>query len=251
MKSLFLSLLFVLTAAIILPSTVNATHSWGSYHWARTANPFTLKLGNNVSGSWNPYLTTASSDWSNSTVLKTSTVSGVTSPRRCKPTAGRVEVCNSTYGNNGWLGLAQIWVSGNHITQGVTKLNDTYFNKSQYNKPGWKNLVMCQEIGHTFGLDHQDEIFNNPNLGSCMDYTNNPTGNEHPNAHDFDQLAIIYEHLDSFTKGQSIAAIIKNRDFDNLRDWGRELRNNRHVALFERDFGAGQKLFTFVVWAED
>lgn len=121
--------------------------------------------------------------------------------------------------------------------------------------------MMCQEIGHTFGLDHQDEIFDNPNLGSCMDYTNNPTGNEHPNAHDFDQLAIIYEHLDSFTTvqtgslklplGQSIAAIIKNRDFDNLRDWGRELRNNRHVALFERDLGGGHKLVTFVIWAQE
>lgn len=25
-----------------------ASHSWGNYHWARTANPFTLKVGNNV-----------------------------------------------------------------------------------------------------------------------------------------------------------------------------------------------------------
>ncbi len=35
---------------------------------------------------------------------------------------------------------------------------------------------MCQEIGHDFGLDHQDENFNNPNLGTCMDYTNDPLG---------------------------------------------------------------------------
>ncbi|MEK6281657.1 MAG: hypothetical protein AABN95_14980 [Acidobacteriota bacterium] len=26
----------------------HASHSWGGYHWARTANPFTLKVGNNV-----------------------------------------------------------------------------------------------------------------------------------------------------------------------------------------------------------
>ncbi len=30
-------------------STASATHSWGGYHWARTVNPLTLKLGNNVS----------------------------------------------------------------------------------------------------------------------------------------------------------------------------------------------------------
>ena len=27
----------------------HATHSWGAYHWARTSNPFTVKLGTNVS----------------------------------------------------------------------------------------------------------------------------------------------------------------------------------------------------------
>jgi hypothetical protein len=40
---------------------------------------------------------------------------------------------------------------------------------------------MCQEVGHTFGLDHQDENFNNTNLGTCMDYTNDPSTNQHPN----------------------------------------------------------------------
>ena len=31
-----------------LPSLVLGTHSWGGYHWARTSNPFTLKVGDNV-----------------------------------------------------------------------------------------------------------------------------------------------------------------------------------------------------------
>ena len=56
---------------------------------------------------------------------------------------------------------------------------------------------MCQEIAHDFGLDHQDENFDNPNLGSCMDYTSDPDGppsNEHPNSHDFQQIAAIYSH---------------------------------------------------------
>src|SRR5688572_31754287 len=52
---------------------------------------------------------------------------------KCRPTAGRIEVCNAAYGNNGWLGIAQIWISGAHITQGTTKLNDTYFNTDTYN----------------------------------------------------------------------------------------------------------------------
>jgi hypothetical protein len=32
-----------------------------------------------------------------------------------------------------------------------------------------------------------------------MDYTNDPTTNQHPNQHDYDELVTIYSHLDSFT----------------------------------------------------
>ncbi len=180
-----------------------AVHAWGGYHWARTANPFTLKLGDNVSSAWDSYLATTSTDWSVSTVLDTTIVAGTTTGRRCKANPGRIEVCNAAYGNNGWLGLASISITGGvHITQGTAKVNDTYFNTAQYNTPAWKNMVMCQEVAHAFGLDHQDENQTNPNLGSCMDYTNNPLGppsNEHPNQHDYDQLLAIYAHLDATT----------------------------------------------------
>ena len=37
----------------------SANHSWGGYHWARTANPVTVQLGDNVDGIWDPYLVTA------------------------------------------------------------------------------------------------------------------------------------------------------------------------------------------------
>ncbi|MFN2472116.1 MAG: hypothetical protein ABR583_14235 [Gaiellaceae bacterium] len=185
-----------LATAILAPAAL-ATHSWGSYHWAGTANPFTLKLGDNVSSAWDSYLATTSSDWSQSTVLDTTVVAGQTTSRKCRPTSGRIEVCNATYGSNGWLGIASIWATGSHITQATTKVNDTYFNTAQYNTPAWRNMVMCQEVGHDFGLDHQDEAFNNPNLGTCMDYTNDPSTNQHPNQHDYDMLASIYAHTDS------------------------------------------------------
>lgn len=262
MWSSVFSLVIFLVAAV-LPVAVEASHSWNNFHWGRTSNPFSLKLGDNLSSTWDPYLGTTSSDWSQSSVLDTLIVAGGTTGRRCRPTSGRVEVCNAKYGNNGWLGLAQIWVSGDHIVQGVAKANDTYFSTAKYNTPGWKNLVMCQEVAHTFGLDHQDEIFDNPNLVSCMDYTSNPLGppsNEHPNQHDYDMLETIYAHLDSFTTVQSgtqklplglaIAAAARNQDFENRSEWGRTIRDNGHVAVFERDFGGGQKLFTFVIWAE-
>ena len=70
-------------------------------------------------------------------VLDTTLVTGSNPrPKNCKPVSGRVEVCNASYGNTGWLGIAQIWVNGGHITQGVTKLDDYYFNTVPYNTLG-------------------------------------------------------------------------------------------------------------------
>ena len=185
-----------------LSVTASADHSWGNYHWARTVNPFTLDLGDNVSAAWDASLRTASADWSQSTVLNTVVVPGQARNKQCRPQAGRVEVCNSAYGNNGWLGIAQIWASGDHITQGTVKLNDTYFASPSYNTTGWRSLVTCQEVGHTFGLTHQDEDFNNAPIvpHTCMDYFS-PASNETvgPNQHDYDELAIIYSHLDPTT----------------------------------------------------
>lgn len=191
------------TLAMVVAVPAQANHSWGNYHWARTANPFTLKLGDNVTSNWDGYLNEASADWSQSDVLNTTVVTGSAgNVKRCNAPSGRVEVCNAKYGFNGWLGIAGISLSGGHIVSGYVKLNDSYFNTASYNSPAWRRFVTCQEIGHVFGLDHTDENFNNANEGTCMDYTNDPDGppsNEHPNAHDMDQLAAIYAHTDSNT----------------------------------------------------
>jgi len=189
-----------------------ANHAWGNYHWARTSNPFTLKVNDNLTSIWEPYLAEADSDWDASTVLDLNVIwqNPLSSVRKCASVTGQIEICNAKYGQNGWLGIAGISVSGSHITKGYTKLNDTYFEMAQYNTPAWRRMVTCQEIGHDFGLAHQDETFNNVNLGSCMDYTNDPDGgaggasnndpsNEHPNSHDYDQIQTIYSHTDSTT----------------------------------------------------
>ena len=125
---------------------------------------------------------------------------------------------------------------------------------------------MCQEIGHTFGLDHQDENFSNLNLGTCMDYTDNParndgaSDNQHPNLHDYDELALIYAHLDSFDSFKAFSAskpgaalAVQSGDFENASEWGKEIRKDSrgHSSLFERDLGKGDKVFTFVIWAQN
>ena len=258
----------VLLTFVAFSPAAQANHSWNGFHWARTANPFTLKLGDNVSSKWDGYLGTASSDWSKSTVLDTRVVAGRANPKYCRPTSGRVEVCNNTYGSNGWLGLAQVWLSGKHITQATTKLNDTYFARAKYDKRAWRDLVMCQEVGHTFGLDHQDEVRDNPNLGTCMDYTNDPNGgaggasatdpsNQHPNRHDYAELVLIYSHLDSKTTAGSTSAVSRmppaasRGDFDNSAEWGRKIRESRNgrLELWVHNFGNDAKVITWVIGA--
>ena len=212
-----------------------------------------MTLGDNVTSAWDSYLTTSASDWTASSVLNAVVVPGGSPLKNCKPTAGRVEVCNAKYGNNGWLGIASVWANGDHITQGTVKMNDTYFNSRTYNTPAWRNLVLCQEVGHTIGLDHQDEEFANPNLNTCMDYTNSPTSNQHPNLHDYKMLETIYAHLDGVASSSASTAQLGNDvDTDDEKFWGREIKRSKdgRASLYKRELGKGKNVFTHVFWAE-
>src|SRR5438874_12495277 len=66
---IFLAIAAIAAIAAVSAPAAFANHSWNGYHWARTSNPFTVKLGDNVSGLWDDMLATASSDCSKSTVL--------------------------------------------------------------------------------------------------------------------------------------------------------------------------------------
>jgi hypothetical protein len=257
----------VLTLGLLVTTgltvTLSADHAWGTYHWARTSNPFSLKVGDNLTKSfWKTALGTAVNDWdqnNTSPVLRLDAVAGLSPNRNCRPTTGRIEVCNATYGFNGWLGIAQIWITGSHITQATTKVNDSYFNTSTYAQPAWRQFVMCQEVGHNFGLDHQDENFNNANLGSCMDYTNNPESNQHPNTHDFDELWTIYGyHTDNTTTAgatklpSAAPPAMGQLSFDAPAQWGQLVHAspNGRQEMYELDFGRGNKVITHVFWAD-
>lgn len=249
---------FILTASFAGSSTAEASHAWGDYHWGRTTSSFILLLGDNVSGVWDTHLPITSTDWNKSVVIDTQIVAGNTNnvrgrntPKSCTATSGRAEVCNASYGSTGWLGIATIWASGSHITAGTVKLNDTYYNTATYNTPAWRNLVMCQEVGHIFGLGHQDEVFDNANLDTCMDYSNNPESNQHPNTHDYSMLQTMYAHLDA-TPTISLTTARLLQDSNNVSDWGTEVHRsaNGRSSLFVKDLGSGNKVMRHVYWAQ-
>lgn len=141
MRRILLVLATTVVASGAMASAAAANHSWNGYHWARQSNPFTVKVGDNVSSAWDSYLNTASLDWSADTggnPLNTTVTAGRTTGKQCRATVGRVEVCNAAYGNRGWLGIASISVNGSHITQGTAKMNDTYYSTAKYNTPFWR-----------------------------------------------------------------------------------------------------------------
>jgi hypothetical protein len=226
-----------------------------------------------ITSQWNSSVGTSISDWNQSNLLTLTgkTASGVNT-KKCTAIPGKVLVCNAAYGQRGWLGIATIWASGNHITQATTKLNDSYHNFAPYNSAAWRALVACQEVGHDFGLAHQNEQFDPPNLGSCMDYTNDPDGggaygasNEHPNQHDYDQLATIYGHTDSTNTsatqttnfgvrvpGQAPITPpgLDNEAGDSPAEWGSAIHydGKGRPDVFVKQLAKGKKI-THVFWA--
>ena len=253
----------VCLAVALVVTPLLANHSWGGYHWARTTPQFTLKLGDNMSSSWKPYLSKASSDWNSphtwgwngAQPLLTAVVTGQSANKRCRMVAGTTQVCNGTYGFNGWLGLASINITGGeHITQGSAKMNDSYFNTSTYGNPNEKQHVVCQEIAHTFGLDHQDE--SGISLNTCMDYFSNTGANAGstrsttPNYHDFQELASIYNHLDGTTTVAASAASSGVDVSDDPNSWGQLMSQSRNgrSSVYERFNGDGSKTVTHVYW---
>jgi hypothetical protein len=179
-----------------LADPVGASHSWGGYHFARSSNPFSVNLVDNMTTAWDGHLVNVSVDWTASDVLDAPIVAGNSSNsarKKCPAANGAVRVCNAGYGFNGWLGIAEIWISGGHIVKARARVNDSYFNTSTYNNSDAKRHVLCQEVGHTLGLGHQT-------AASCMDDHNGLFSDAYvsPNEHDYEQLVAIYDsHLDA------------------------------------------------------
>ena len=195
-----------LVAAAALPA--GASNSWNGYHWAGTASgdkglPAQVTVRNHLDTAWSPVLTPVSTDWNASAVIQHTVVNGTVGAGQCAlpaapPAAAdyEVDVCNGAYGENGWLGIAEIWVDASgHILTGAVRVNDTYFSQAPYDDANARRHVLCQEVGHTWGLDHQ----HSPKAQTCMNDSFGLLSASFvaPNAHDYDELAIVYCHLGS------------------------------------------------------
>lgn len=196
--------MFLLSAAAAL-----ANNTWNGYHWPDGADPHDGSISLTLVDDLNEYGTEYGDvvdDWDSGSnggngPLSLSSSPGGVRPIACNNVAtgaagdaiaGTIHVCNDSYGRNGWLGLARIWVAPNgHIDASVALMNDSYMLEDPtYAVPNAAQHVLCQEIGHTFGLDHQGS----PKKQSCMNSRWGLTDPNFvgPNQHDYDTLDEIY-----------------------------------------------------------
>jgi hypothetical protein len=267
MRSKWLIVSVVATVVMLASATtVFANHSWSKYHWEISAASLSLSIGDNLDAGWSFHLVTANANWNNLTpVLDNGIVTGAATSTDCAPAAGAVEVCAADYGSNGWLGIAGISINrgkDGHITRGYVKLNDYYFDDPDRIYAGddrWRLFVMCQEVGHIFGLGHQDENFDNGNLDSCMDYTATMTDAQTtPNPHDMDQLETIYVHTHGGDSGSGGGGGNNGRGKPQkahgaeTSQWGRATHVDPagRADVFERQSANGNLEITLVTWAQ-
>jgi len=163
----------------------------------KNAGMLSLTVINALTEDWDEYFEVAVNDWNsgNPDVLDLKTTNEEADPQ-CVPKEGVMKVCNDDYGDTNWKGLNEMLTQEGYIIASVAKMNERYLDETVVTNQDKlfheRKYTMCHEIGHGFGLPHQDEDFNNADLGTCMDYTHRPQNNLNPNQEDFDALNKLY-----------------------------------------------------------
>jgi len=238
----------------------NGTGEYPTSTWSHSRSGLTLDVHNALTSDWYPYFNQAMDAWANGhspTSLVLNLIQD--SPdQSCTPISDALVVCNANFGETGWKGINEVAVNGlNRIVQSVAKMNEFYLSGAP---DGDKQYTMCHETGHGWGLGHQDEDFNNKDLGSCMDYVLDPENNQNPNDFDYKVLNETYGivrgrkrnryrrklHLRSNGKSQIKAKPnpifnISFTDESHRHKW-RLLRRMRGMETHELDLGGGNRI---------
>lgn len=191
---------------ISVPSA-QADHAWGTYHWERKAaliltvgdcHTPSLQSWSSLLGALSPSSGSVVANWDTFSGQYLAVVGG-----NCS--AGQIKSYNANYGDTGWLGVASVGVApnkGGHITSGTSRMNEYYAGYGDFDEPiEWKH-VLCQEIGHLFGLDHnRDGAYGGTPDETCMNDAHRPLRYPTPNSHDTEQLDLLYAHTHTTSGG--------------------------------------------------
>ncbi len=179
------AVLMTLLGFVVGTGFVYANHIWycsgtTPYHWASTAVKYAGTVEESPGGKTIlRNRTDYTSAFSGATSLWNGTIMNLSS-------GTDLRLYYDTYGRNGWLGLASIYPSSCVITRATSKLNDSYLGDTTRYSQTNVNHVACQEVGHTFGLGHNQSAND-----TCMNDRILTAGNR-INAHDKDALNTIY-----------------------------------------------------------
>jgi predicted Zn-dependent protease len=166
-------LTLVTLGLVALNVQVLNAHQWGSWHWDKST------IGMYVFGSHQNESRAAIADWDSHTQLSLPLRSSHTDVSVFGANAGPVE----------WAGLASIKESAFDwwhklccckITHAHAQFN-CYYNYSSASVQG----VQCQEVGHTFGLDHS-------NTNGCMAKGYYSPSSNFTNSHNWSDVNAMY-----------------------------------------------------------
>jgi len=235
----------------------------GSFsQWSNDKKGLPLKIQNALSSDWDKYFVQAVSDWNAAPALALS-IKNVAEDPKCEKVNGLLKVCNADYTETTWTGLNELYYIGSFIVASVAKMNEFYLSAKD-TSAAERQYVMCHEIGHAFGLPHRDEIPNNPDLLSCLDYTYRFKNNKMPDVLvDFDNLTNLYGVIGTGKQrmlrnsGADENLMAKTADsFHGLsrRDWhyteGRILHKSDRREIYENDLGDGVRVVTTLLLAK-
>lgn len=161
--------------------------------WPSTGYGLRITMINALNDRWQSTFSIAVANWNNGDpdAVRISKEAG-TYDKDCKAPEGKIIVCNGDYGETKWRGITESLSDYNGLISAEAKMNEFYLLNMGLG--AWQ-YTMCHELGHSLGLAHTDEDFENEDLGDCMDYTDNLDANKQPTALNFNTLLELYGPL--------------------------------------------------------